>query len=127
MTGAMNYIRRAMPKTVRVYTEDEGTLIGLPFPYTVPCAENYFNELYYWDTYFTNKALFALKNTKQAENNVKDILYLIDRYGFMPNGNRTYYAKQSQPPYAALMVDDVFRATGDSEFLRSAFVALKKE
>ena len=122
-----NYIKRAMPKTVREHIKDEDTLIGLPYPYTVPCAENHFNELYYWDTYFTNKALFALGQTEQAENNVKDVLYMIERYGYMPNGNRTYYTKQSQPPYAALMVDDVFHATSDLPFLKSAFVTLKKE
>ena len=127
ITKTREYIRENMPRTVRQNAKDDGTLIGLPFPYTVPCAENHFNELYYWDTYFTNKALFALGNAKQAANNTKDILYLIECYGFMPNGNRTYYVKQSQPPYAALMADDVFRATGDLSFLESVFATLKKE
>ena len=50
-----------MPKTVSEYIEknwddcirenrrDEGTLIGLPYPYTIP-AVGHFDELYYWDT-----------------------------------------------------------------------------
>ena len=122
-----NYIKRTMPKTVRENIRDEDTLIGLPYPYTVPCAENHFNELYYWDTYFTNKALFALGQTKQAKNNIQNILYLIERFGFMPNGNRVCYLNHSQPPYAALMVDDVFRVSNDLSFLKSAFTMLKKE
>lgn len=122
-----DYIRDKMPLTLRQNKEDNDTLIGLPYPYTVPCADGIFNELYYWDTYFTNKALFALGDAEQAKNNTLDILYLIDRFGYMPNGNRTYFLKRSQPPYAALMADDVFRVTGDKEFLKKAFAILKKE
>ena len=124
---AKEYIQKNMPRTLRQNAKDAGTLIGLPYPYTVPCAEGAFNELYYWDTYFTNKGLFALGQAEQAANNVKNILYLINRFGYMPNGNRTHYLNHSQPPYAALMVDDVYRTTNDLSFLKVAFVALKKE
>jgi alpha,alpha-trehalase len=34
-----------------------------------------------------------------------DFESLIDRYGFIPNGTRTYYLGRSQPPFLALMVD----------------------
>lgn len=124
---AFTYIREKLPLTLRKNEKDDDTLIGLPYPYTVPCADGIFNELYYWDTYFTNKALFVVGNSQQAKYNVLDILYLIEKFGYMPNGNRTYYLKRSQPPYAALMADDVYRATGDKEFLKNAFPVLKKE
>ncbi|MDE5896291.1 MAG: alpha,alpha-trehalase, partial [Clostridia bacterium] len=87
----------------------------------------YFDSLYYWDTYFTNKALFETGDVEQAKNNVLNILYLIDRFGYMLNANRMYFLKHSQPPYAALMVDDVFRKTNDVSFLKHAFAILKKE
>ena len=93
----------------------------------MPCADGIFNELYYWDTYFANKALFAFGNVDQAKNNVLNILYLIDRFGYMPNGNRTFFLKRSQPPYAAMMVDDVYRVTNDKDFLRTSFLILEKE
>lgn len=122
-----DYIEKKMPLALRHNVQDKETLFGLPYPYTVPCADGMFNELYYWDTYFTNKALFALGQTEQAANNIKNILYLIDRFGYMPNGNRTHFLRRSQPPYAALMADDVYRATNDLSFLKSSFVTLKKE
>lgn len=121
------YIKQRLPETLRKNVCDCDTLIGLPYTYTVPCAENYFNELFYWDTYFTNKALLALDDIEQTKNNVKNILYLIQRFGYMPNGSRTFFLRRSQPPYAALMVDDVYTATNDLSFLKSAFVTLKKE
>lgn len=68
-----DYIIETFPKTLRNAVKDEDTLLGLPYPYTVPCAESYFNELFYWDTYFTNKALIIAGDFKQAKNNVLDI------------------------------------------------------
>ena len=61
-----DYICEKLPLTLRENKKDDGTLIGLPYPYTVPCADGIFNELYYWDTYFTNKALFAVRNAEQV-------------------------------------------------------------
>jgi alpha,alpha-trehalase len=39
------------------------------------------------------------------ENMIDNFAYLIDTYGFIPNGNRTYFLTRSQPPYFSLMVD----------------------
>ena len=83
-----DYISTNMLKSVKINKEDQDTLIGLPYPYTVP-AVGHFNELYYWDTYFTNKGLEELKNYTQVKHNVDNMLYLVGKYGLMPNGNRT--------------------------------------
>ena len=103
------------------------SLIGLPKPYTVPCIEGMFNELYYWDTFFTNEGLIADGLVQLAADNTEDILYLIDKYGFMPNGNRLWYLTRSQQPYAALMVGKVFDATCDTLWLSCAYPVLEKE
>ena len=57
MQSVLEYIRKQWPETTRIHTESEGTLIGLPYPYTVPCARDAFQEMYYWDTYFTCRGL----------------------------------------------------------------------
>lgn len=122
------YISRAWDSTLRFNPGDTAdSLIGLPRPYTVPCAEGMFNELYYWDTFFTNEGLIADGRIQAAEDNVENVLYLIDKYGFMPNGNRLWYLSRSQPPYAALMVEKVYEATADTAWLRRAFPILEKE
>lgn len=51
------FIRNSWDKTVRFNTEDEGTRIGLPYRYTVPSISGAFQEMYYWDTYFTGEGL----------------------------------------------------------------------
>ncbi|MBQ7044930.1 MAG: alpha,alpha-trehalase [Clostridia bacterium] len=126
-SSVQKYIDENFPKTVRYNTTDDGTLIGLPFKYTVPCASGMFQEIYYWDTYFTNVGLLVLGNTELAKNNTDNMLYLVNKYGFMPNGNRTGYLDRSQPPFLSFMVKDVFAATSDLEWLESAYNTLKIE
>ena len=122
------YIAQSWDATLRYHPVDTpDSLIGLPRPYTVPCAEGMFNELYYWDTFFTNEGLLLDGQVEVAKDNTEDILCLIDRYGFMPNGNRLWYLSRSQPPYACLMVEKVYEATADTTWLRKAFPLLEKE
>lgn len=121
-------ISASWENTLRSCPEDTpDSLIGLPRPYTVPCEEGMFNELYYWDTFFTNEGLIADGRVEMARDNTEDILFLIDRYGFMPNGNRLWYLSRSQPPFAALMVSRVFAATADTAWLAKAYPVLEKE
>ena len=49
------FIRDNWHTTVQHCTADTATLIGLPYPYTVPTAGAMFREMYYWDTFFTNE------------------------------------------------------------------------
>lgn len=42
------FIKENFQKTVRTNTIDNGDLIGVPYPYTVPCIDDMFQEMYYW-------------------------------------------------------------------------------
>ncbi len=121
------YITENFPKTIRYNKEDDGTLIGLPYKYTVPCASDMFQEMYYWDTYFMNVGLLVEGNVELAKNNVDNMLYLVEKFGFMPNGNRTFFLTRSQPPFLSQMVRELYDVTGDKEWLKSAYNTLKKE
>ncbi len=110
-----------------IICEDGDNYFGLPKPYSVPTPGKTFREMYYWDTYFTNVGFLAVGNVEQAKNNVENILAMIDRFGFMPNGSRTRYLYHSQPPYFAQMVKEIYEADGDKAFLLRAYEALKKE
>lgn len=76
--------------------------VPLPHPYIVPGGR--FREIFYWDSYFT---ILGLKESGRADlirGMLDNFAYLIDTFGFIPNGNRTYFLSRSQPPYFALMV-----------------------
>jgi len=121
------HINENLKKTVRFNKEDQGELLGMPYPYTVPCAEEGFRCMYYWDTYFTNLGLIVKGDVLQAKHNADNMLYLIEKYGFMPNGNMTRYLNRSQPPFLYLMIKDVFDCLGDKEWLSSVYGTLCKE
>ncbi|WP_151635064.1 alpha,alpha-trehalase TreF [Noviherbaspirillum aerium] len=85
------------------------SLLPLPYPYVVPGGR--FTELYYWDSYFTMLGLAASGRHGLLRNMADNFAYLIDAYGHIPNGNRTYYLSRSQPPVFALMVE-LFESVG---------------
>lgn len=123
-----NYIAQSWEKTVQYNPEDDGTLLGLPCRYTVPTPSGgMFMELYYWDTYFTIEGLIADGEIELAKGNAEDIMAMVDRFGFMPNGTRTWYLSRSQPPFLSLMVRAVYGATGDRDWLARAYPTLERE
>ena len=121
------YIQRNWDKTIRYNTQDNGTLIGLPYPYTVPCCEGHFQEMYYWDTYFTNAGLMHEGRLEQVKNNIDNMCFLIEKYGYMPNGNRTFYLSRSQPPFLSQMIRELYDRQPDKNWLIGCYEALKTE
>jgi alpha,alpha-trehalase len=79
------------------------SLLSLPRDYVVPGGR--FSELYYWDSYFTMLGLAESGRHDLLRAMADNFAYLIDTYGHIPNGNRTYYLSRSQPPVFALMVE----------------------
>jgi alpha,alpha-trehalase len=83
--------------------DPRSSLLPLPYPYVVPGGR--FDEIYYWDSYFTMLGLAQSGRHDMALNMARNFLSLITRYGHIPNGNRTYYLSRSQPPFFAAMVE----------------------
>jgi alpha,alpha-trehalase len=79
------------------------SLLPLPHPYVVPGGR--FREIYYWDSYFTMLGLMESGRQELARDMVRNFAWLIDRYGHVPNGNRSYYLSRSQPPFFFAMVE----------------------
>jgi len=53
-----------------------------------------------------------------AGDMLDNVASLIDRYGHMPNGNRSYYLSRSQPPFFSCMVELVAAHDGDEVFVK---------
>ncbi|XHR31061.1 MAG: trehalase family glycosidase [Chthoniobacteraceae bacterium] len=121
------FINSHWEDTVRISLDDNGTTIGLPFPYTVPCRKGTFQELYYWDTYFTCLGLIQSRREDLVLLNSRNFLYLINRFGFIPNGSRTYYLNRSQPPYFAALIRLLSQTGVDDKFAAEVLCGLKKE
>ena len=79
------------------------SLLALPQAYIVPGGR--FSETYYWDSYFTMLGLAESGREDLLKCMADNFAWLIETYGHIPNGNRTYYLSRSQPPVFALMVE----------------------
>lgn len=78
---------------------------ALALPYASVVAGGRFHEMYYWDSYFTMLGLKADGEQPLIESMLGNFTSMIERYGHIPNGTRSYYLSRSQPPFFALMVD----------------------
>jgi len=90
------------------------SLLALPYPYIVPGGR--FREIYYWDSYFTMLGLKESGETEMIESMIKNFAYLLDTFGHIPNGNRSYYIGRSQPPFFAAMIQLLASIKGDEVF-----------
>src|SRR5258705_9575308 len=106
-----NVLTRA-PETPPRYS----SLLPLSHPYVVPGGR--FREIYYWDSYFTMLGLEASHRHDLALAMLANFAELIDRYGHVPNGNRSYYLSRSQPPFFAAMVELVAASDGAAVYQR---------
>lgn len=123
-----HHIERLWPVLERPGAEfkaiDGYSLVPLSYPYIVPGGR--FNEIYYWDSYFTMLGLQVSGKIDRIENMIRNFADLIDRIGHIPNGNRSYYLTRSQPPFFSLMVSLLAEEKGDS-ILREFLPQLHKE
>ena len=73
-----------------------GTCLPLPNPHVVPGGR--FREIYYWDSYFVAEGLAVSGRLETVADMAENFASIVDRFGFVPTGNRTYYTSRSQPP-----------------------------
>ncbi|GAB3986428.1 alpha,alpha-trehalase [Spirosoma daeguense] len=93
-------------------TVEGSSRVALPYPYIVPGGR--FREIFYWDSYFTMLGLKQSGRSDLIRGMLQNFAYLIDTFGFIPNGNRTYFLSRSQPPYFAMMVGLLADMDGDA-------------
>ena len=92
------------------------SLLPLPGKYIVPGGR--FSELYYWDTYFTMIGLYEDGRIDLMRSTFDNLAYLIDHYGHIPNGSRTYYLGRSQPAFFAMMLDLIATHDGRKAYVK---------
>uniref|UniRef100_A0A3P9PQ13 Trehalase n=1 Tax=Poecilia reticulata TaxID=8081 RepID=A0A3P9PQ13_POERE len=122
--GLWKSLGRKMQTSVKDHPELYSQIFS-PHPVVVPGGR--FRELYYWDSYWVINGLILSEMTETAYGMIQNFLFLVERYGFVPNGGRVYYEQRSQPPFLPLMVESYYGATGNQQFLRAALPTLETE
>lgn len=113
-------------------TEDNGTLIGLPYPYVVPSVNRkekfVFEEMYYSDSYFIARGLLQSGKNELAEGMLENLIYMYKRFHIIPNASRFYLTGRSQPPYLTSYIFDIYEADEKSvEWLREKIDTAENE
>lgn len=93
-------------------TVSGSSLLALRYNYIIPGGR--FREIYYWDSYFSMLGLQESGKISIIDDMIRNFGNIIDRYGFIPNGTRTYYLTRSQPPFFSLMIDLLAKDRGDT-------------
>ncbi len=101
--SATEHVQKLWPYLTRPgETEKVGTRFPIPHDYVVPGGR--FNEIYYWDSYFTMLGLAVDGKYELIKSMIDNFAHSIKQFGFIPNGNREYFLSRSQPPFFYLMI-----------------------
>ncbi|XP_055536716.1 trehalase isoform X3 [Wyeomyia smithii] len=115
---------RKMIDDVEINSE-QYSIIPVKHPMIVPGGR--FREFYYWDSYWIVKGLLLSEMYNTTRGMLENFLYIIQRYGFIPNGGRIYYSMRSQPPLLCGMIKAYVDATNDTKFAEDAVETLERE
>lgn len=115
---------RRVKDDVRVHQE-RYSLFYVPHNFIIPGGR--FREFYYWDSYWILKGLLFSEMYDTAKGVILNLVFMVDKHGFVPNGGRVYYLSRSQPPLLTQMVYEYLLATGDLNFVREVLPFLEKE
>lgn len=99
--------------------------LPLKYPFIIPGGR--FREFYYWDTYWILEGLLISEMYETAKGVLLNLLDIIEKNGFIPNGARIYYLGRSQPPYITQMMKRYYIRTNDIEILRKHINLLDEE
>nr|AXY94682.1 trehalase-like protein [Habrobracon hebetor] len=124
LNGIWKNLSRQMSPDVLKHPERH-SFIPVEHGYIVPGGR--FQELYYWDSYWGVEGLLLSGMTQTARGIILNLLSMVERFGFVPNGGRIYYLMRSQPPLLIPMIEKYVEATGDIEFLADNLLTMEKE
>lgn len=132
----LDYIHAYWPKITvhQAAAPQKSTLIGLPRPYLIPTDQAMFQEMYYWDSYFTALGVVDTSYDHLIVDMTENMADLFNRFGLIPNASRYYFLSRSQPPILTAMIDlalNVVKKNGTLDeanaFLRRLYQVAEEE
>jgi alpha,alpha-trehalase len=84
--------------------------LKLPHHYITP-NDKKFTYLFYWDTFFMFRGLIGTEHASLMKEVIENYVFLLKRYGIIPNFNSHASPNRSQPPFFTSMIFDVYNQT----------------
>ncbi|XP_030750479.1 trehalase-like [Sitophilus oryzae] len=104
---------------------EKHSIIPIPNGFIIPGGR--FRESYYWDSFWIIRGLLISDMPLTVKSMLSNFCYLIENFGFIPNGARVYYLNRSQPPLFSLMVALYIDHTNDTDWLVENVQYVEKE
>lgn len=121
MQQVIDYIKQNIGETFRPANDHT------PYPFVSPTADAMYEDFYYWDSYFHNLGLMILGYTDKVQNNLDNIAFAINKYGYMPNALVWHSLDRSQPPFFTKSVWGYYKFTKNEAVLSRYIDAILKE
>ncbi len=116
-----------------IFPNRENGSLALPYPFITPSTKEssqWPDKHFYWDIYFINKGLIATKDPAMleiAKGHIENFQYLFDRLEVIPNASDVSLLNRSQIPFLTGMIRDIYKETGDKQWLEEKMIFAKKE
>lgn len=125
----IRYIDNYWKKLTCHLPKDRGVHIALPNPFVAPSSKAgaFYNDQFYWDSYFIILGLLEVGKIDLAQGMVENFAYLQKKYGIIPSRNRLFNLGISQPPFLTSMVDEIFKVSKHKRWLRKMIPVIEKE
>lgn len=112
--GPLQHLDRIWSKLLREADAPDHPSSRIPLDHPYVVVGGRYQEVYYWDSYFTQLGLLRVGRHVAVRQMLDNFAGMIQRFGFIPNGSRTYYLTRSQPPFFSMMVRDYGTSIGDA-------------
>ena len=130
--SARAYIKDYWHCLIKSHPKDDGSLIGVPYPYLVPSyAQGHefdYDELFYWDSYFMSQGLWDDEHQQLIMGILDNLIFLFNRFKIIPNSSQYYMVGRSQPPFLTSFILDIgthYRL--DTQWLSQRIAVAKQE
>ncbi|XP_018020547.1 trehalase-like [Hyalella azteca] len=115
----LNKIWKELAKKIPEDVKENSSLysqIYLPNGFVIPGG--FFQEIYYWDSYWIIEGLLISEMKTTARGMIENLLHLVKKYGYVPNGSRKYLLGRSQFPMLISITDLYYHYTRDFTIIR---------
>lgn len=125
--ACLKYIEKYWKKTIVAQKQSRGRVIGVPYSFIAPNDKEFKGMMFYWDSYFSVAGFLAEKKFSFARGIAENCFFLVNRFGFVPNVNRTYLLTRSQPPFLSSLVKNIYTCSHNKKWLKKSIPFIEKE
>ncbi|NHJ21752.1 MAG: hypothetical protein EAX91_12465 [Candidatus Lokiarchaeota archaeon] len=123
IVDTFNYIYDFWPELTM-----DGSLLALPLSNKWVKPGGFLDMFFYWDSFFISLGLVVQGKFNLAMGILENLLYTIEKVGFVPNYiGKTVCKSRSQPPFLTSFIKELYKYRSDNDWLKIVVNKVEKE